>query len=188
MNCKTVPIPKFISIWVNCKGDLGISVSLSLSPYPDILIDLERAQAVKAEAPNIRYKIHYGYVIQLWLQLHCTSSTYGNSFIYIAVRAIIMATGIVRASISLLLEEPEFLVGTPRNIATREVAKKLLDVIIIDGNLMHSCRNWQGVLKLCFQRVQFSSVRKTVEGCQHTSTRIEKLGQLLRQELYLRLV
>ena len=53
-----------------------------------------------------------------------------------------MATGIVRVSISLLLEEPEFLVGTLRNIAKREAAKKLLDVIIMDGNLMHSCRNW----------------------------------------------
>ena len=57
-----------------------------------------------------------------------------------------MASGIVRASISSLLEEPELLVGTPRNVATREAAKKLLDEIIMPMEtwtfLMHSRRSW----------------------------------------------
>ena len=103
-----------------------------------------------------------------------------------------MASGIVRACISSLLEEPELLVGTPRNVATREAAKKLLDEIIMDGNLdifdafaQKLVQSIQATLPASAAQLSEKESGRMLQ--QFHTLRIEKLGQLWKEELYSRL-
>ena len=103
-----------------------------------------------------------------------------------------MASGIVRASISSLLEEPELLVGTPRNVATKEAAKKLLDEIIMDGNLdifdafaQKLVRSIQAIFPASTAQLSEKESERMLS--QFHTLRIEKFGQLWKQELYSRL-
>ena len=103
-----------------------------------------------------------------------------------------MASGIVRACISSLLEEPELLVDTPRNVATREAAKKLLDVIIMDGNLEVFDAFAQKLVKSIqatfpASTSQLSEKKSERMLSQFHTFRIEKLEQLWKKELYSRL-
>ena len=84
-----------------------------------------------------------------------------------------MASGIVRACISSLLEEPELAVDTPRNVATREAAKKLLDEIIMDGNLDIFDAFAQKLVKSIEATFPTSTAQlsERVEGCYHSFTR-----------------
>ena len=100
-----------------------------------------------------------------------------------------MASGIVRASISSLLEEPELLVGTPRNVATKEAAKKLLDEIIMDGNLdifdafaQKLVRSIQAIFPASTAQLSERESKRILS--QFHTLRIEKFGQLWKQELY----
>ena len=104
-----------------------------------------------------------------------------------------MASGIVRACISSLLEEPELLVGTPRNVATREAAKKLLDEIIMDGNL----DIFDAFAQKLVQSIQATFPASTAQLSEKESgrmlsqfhtLRIEELEQQWKQELHSRLV
>ena len=103
-----------------------------------------------------------------------------------------MASGIVRACISSLLEEPELLVDTPRNVATREAAKKLLHVIIMDGNLevfdafaQKLVKSIQGTFPASTSELSEKKSEKMLS--QFHTFRIEKLEQLWKKELYSRL-
>ena len=103
-----------------------------------------------------------------------------------------MASGIVRASISSLLEEPELLVDTPRNVATREAAKKLLDVVMMDGNLEIFDAFAQKLVKSIqatfpTSTSQLSEKKSERMLSQFHTFRIEKLEQLWKKELYSRL-
>lgn len=94
-----------------------------------------------------------------------------------------MASGIVRACISSLLEEPEFVVDTPRNVATREAAKKLLDEIIMDGNLDIFDAFAQKLVKSIEATFPTSTAQLSVKESgrmlsQFHTLRIEELGQL----------
>ena len=98
----------------------------------------------------------------------------------------------MRACISSLLEEPEFVVDTPRNVATREAAKKLLDEIIMDGNLDIFDAFAQKLVKSIEATFPTSTAQLSEKESgrmlsQFHTLRIEELGQLWKQDLYLRL-
>ena len=82
--------------------------------------------------------------------------------------------------------------GTPRNVATREAAKKLLDEIIMDGNL----DIFDAFAQKLVQSIQATFPASTAQLSEKESgkmlqqfhtLRIEKLGQLWKEELFSRL-
>ena len=93
---------------------------------------------------------------------------------------------------SSLLEESELLVGTPRNVATREAAKKLLDEITMDGNLDIFDAFAQKLVKSIEATFPASTAHLSEKESgrmlsQFHTLRIEELGKLWKQELYSRL-
>ena len=99
-----------------------------------------------------------------------------------------MASGIVR-------EEPELLVGTPRNVSTREAVKKLLDeiIVIMDGNLDifdAFAQKLVNSIEATFpaSTAQLSEKESGRMLSQFHTLRIEELEQQWKQELHSRLV